>query len=40
VEYLWVPCSFVEPAGGHAVEVVEEKGKLAAVVSVVPAGFP
>jgi hypothetical protein len=38
VEYLWVPCSFIEPAGVHALEVVEEQDKPAAMVSVVPVG--
>jgi hypothetical protein len=40
VEYLWAPCAFIEPAGGLAVEVVEEEtqSKQAAVVSIVPVG--
>jgi hypothetical protein len=36
-EYLWVPCSFLEPRGAPTVELVEDVGGAAAgVVTVVP----
>jgi hypothetical protein len=37
VEYLWVPCSFLESAGAPSLELVEdERGGAGGVVSVVP----
>jgi hypothetical protein len=35
-EYLWVPCSFLEPAGAPTVELVEGGGGAGGVVTVVP----
>jgi hypothetical protein len=35
-EYLWVPCSFLEPEGAPTVELIEAEGGAAGVVTVVP----
>ena len=36
VEYVWAPCSFLEPSGAPAVEAVGDSDGEGGVVTVVP----